>query len=283
MIKNICVSDNVIKYVEKTISKEFITNNDEKILENIINESLGIENYVSKILSVNSVITNVNNPINSFNLKDVNILPYNGLVNYNDSILQFNNYILVLCLKGSVSVEFLSKKVNVMKTIKRGDCYTFSVLTTNITHILNPNLHLVVISYINNHPFIHYKNIVFSQDNILYEIFSGYIFTLFRLYDNNDKIEEIIIVNGKYYDDMFKKRNDIVSVNSLLLKYGIITCGSLIDCIPNCNKSSLEIIELSLDNKIINNMSEYVRKISLYSKTGKKFTSVLLYGIICHS
>ncbi|AAL69861.1 SPV122 hypothetical protein [Swinepox virus] len=287
MIKCINLSNCVIKCIKNIISKDTVSSMDEYLLKTIIDEYID-NNYVSvsSILSINSLTVNCDNQVdNIINLKDVDIKPHRLIDHHNDYTLESNEYIFALCLKGKTTVKCNTSTKSISNAIKRGEAFVLNLKTkyTTVTH--TKQLHLAVIMYRTTCPFVYYRNIVFSEDNCLYDIFSGYRFALFRLFDTNDTLlEDVIILNGTYYNSLSMKKSDIINIKTLLRKYNIQLNNTSIDYVPrNYHKDSKEAVELSLDNNTVMHISDGTYTRDIYSLLGTKYKLLFAYGVICYN
>ncbi|ABQ43601.1 hypothetical protein [Tanapox virus] len=273
----------VIKFVKSILLKDFVSKSDEKILADIINNFTNIDHSMLNIININSVHVIINNDESSFNLSNVDCLKNSTHVVKNDNcIIQSNEYMFVICLNGSISIECLKKGLKITSTIYKGEAFSIHSTLKHVTTTKDKNLHLAVIKYDVNCPFIHFKNTVYSEDSFVYNLFSGYNFALFRLYDNyNNKVEDILITNNNVYNENMRIEK-VLGIKSLLYKHSILQ-KIYLDYIPKSNvKYISEIVDLSLDKETLNSVFNFVNSKSVYSNSGNKYKYFLTYGVLCY-
>ncbi|AYC44679.1 hypothetical protein [Moosepox virus GoldyGopher14] len=278
------VPNYIIGYVTKLLTKEYISQHDENKIKKIINETINEEHSALKILSIYSLTVNISDINNSFNLiEDISYKRCPTINYYNGYTLQSNDYIYVLCLQGKACIEVFNKESLCTYDISKGDIFTMNYNSNHLVKTNDKNLRLAIIMYTSNFPFIHYKNLVFSEDSFIYNTFSGYKFALVRLFDESDTLlEDIILANGRFYNSDFTKKNKIINIKNLLTKYDINNFN--IDYIPKNDSinTSLEIVELSLDNNTIKGISDGTYTKNIYSSDGIKYKLLISYGVICN-
>ncbi|AAR07482.1 125R [Yaba monkey tumor virus] len=273
----------VIKFVKSILLKDFVSKSDEKILADIIINSTNVNYSTLNIININSVNVVVNNNENIFNLLDVNCLKRSTHVINNDNhVIQSNEYMFIICLNGSISIKCFKKGLKITNTVYKGEAFSIHSTLRHVTTTKDKNLHLAVIKYDVNCPFIHFKNTVYSEDSFVYNLFSGYNFALFRLYDSYDnKVEDVLITHDNIYNENMKQKN-VLGIKSLLCEHSIPQKISL-DCIPKSNvKYGTEIAELSLDNETLNNVFNFITSKDVYSNSGNRYKYLLTYGVLCY-
>ncbi|AFB76945.1 concanavalin-like precursor [Cotia virus SPAn232] len=281
MFKYFYLTKNIIKHIDGIIEKGIFIEDDSIYFKKLLNNLFGY-NDICNISNMSLVLLDKKNYIHSFKFDKINILPRYEYTKRDNSIIEANNYIFCICLEGSVFIEQNNKYSNFIKIINRGECFILNTLSDYLIHTFDPRLKLVVVSYVSLYPFIHYNNkIICSVDENLYEIFDGYRFAIFSLFDeNNISIERIIAVNGKYYDIKTLSELDIFGLNSILIKYNIVTNYLLLNSMYY-QKTNLHILNNILnDNKIFNDLINNTQRIYAYSNDSKLYSIMLVYGIM---
>ncbi|AVI09621.1 hypothetical protein [Sheeppox virus] len=288
MINRINLSYGIVKYIKALLLKENISESDKSIIKTIINESIYPHNYVYNILDFNSLTINFNTceERNIIDFKDVNIKPQRFISYYKDYILESSEYMFIVCLKGETIIKCYNNNVISSNKVQKGEAFTLNIKTRYSIITKNRDLHLAIITYTTIYPLIYYKNIVFSKDSSLYNIFSGYKFALFRISSNDDKVlEDIIILNGRYYYSNSMEKVNIINIKTLLDKYNIkINSFTQIDYIPkSSHKACVEALELSLDDVTIRQIYDGTSFKDVCSISGIKYKIVILYCVLCYN
>ncbi|AAF18007.1 gp124R [Rabbit fibroma virus] len=284
MLKRVSVTSHVIEYMKKLSQNELLTDDEEELVKTIINEFT--QENVVEILNITSVTVNLTN-LNGYSVidfKDVNIKPQRIIEHYGNYMFESNEYAFVLCVGGTSRMESENSDSKQAYSIKKGDAVNVNLKTKYRILTNDKNLQLVVLTYVSRCPFVHYKNVVFSEDSIVFDAFVGCRFALFRLVSDYDGeiLEDILILNGTYYHSCSMKKANIISLKSILTKYSLYPIE--LDYVPNSgHPTELELLELSLGEETVQAISNSTNYRETCSLSGIKYKLFVVYGVTCYS
>ncbi|AGU99807.1 m124R [Myxoma virus] len=284
MLKRVSVTSYVVDYMKKLSQDEVLTGDEEDLVKTIINEFT--QENVVEILNITSVAVNLTN-LNEYNVidfKDVNIKPQRIIEHYGNYTVESNEYVFVLCVEGTATMEGANDDSKQTYSIKKGDAVNVNLKTKYKILTNDKNLQLVVVAYVSRCPFVHYKNVVFSEDSVVFDAFVGCRFALFRLVSDYDEeiLEDILVLNGTYYHSCSMKKANIISLKSILTKYSLYPIE--LDYVPNSgHPTELELLELSLDEDTVQAISNGTSYKQTCSLSGTRYKLLIVYGVTCYS
>ncbi|AAF15012.1 m124R [Myxoma virus] len=284
MLKRVSVTSHVVDYMKKLSQDELLTDDEEELVKTIINEFTQ-ENAV-EILNITSVVVNLPN-LNEYNVidfKDAVIKPRQLIEHYGKYTFESNEYMFVLCINGAGRMEGSNDDSKQTYSIKKGDAVNVNLKTKYRILTDDKNLQLIVVTYTSRCPFVHYKNVVFSEDSSVFDAFVGCRFALFRLVSDYSEeiLEDLLILNGVYYHSCSMKKANIISLKSIVTKYGL--CPIELDYVPNSgHPTELELLELSLDEDTVQAISNGTCYKETCSLSGIRYKLFIVYGVTCYS
>ncbi|QDJ95109.1 concanavalin-like precursor [Hypsugopox virus] len=195
-----------------------------------------------------------------------------------------NEYALIICIEGSVCIEYNFNNTYHVKLLNKKDAIIMSLnIDYNLNGIEKTEFKLAIFRYISDKPIIHYNNIVFSEDSIIYTKFNGYYFTICRLYNYDDgKLIDILITNDKLISLPLYKYLNFTNFKTFLKSYNINLSANFLDNIPK-NKSKInDEINLLLTEETISCIIKHINKQYVLSTDNKLYHLYVAYVVACN-
>ncbi|ASK51334.1 Concanavalin-like precursor [Eptesipox virus] len=251
------------------------------IIDNINNLS---DIVCEQIISIYSLTVTMSEDIEEIKLSEhdpVKHFPKFYIINEDVSI-ETNEYALIICLEGSACIEYNINNIYHVKLLTNKDAIIMSLnIKHNINTIKNNYFKLAIFRYKSNKPIIYYKNIVFSEDSIIYTKFNGYYFAISKLCDkDNNTIIDILIVNGKLFSLPSFKYLKYANFKTFLKTYDINISSDYIDDIPKNNKI-YDVLNLLITEEITNYIFKYISRQYLISIDNNIYNLIIGYCVAC--